>query len=186
MSAEIVSLATASEAKKNTTLVQDFLKVLIPSLVTALFGFLIWNAQNEIQKTVARNNQMLQTQMALKEEFYKRRLTRYEAACQNVASVKYALDVAQVSPGNETKAMNKLAELNEFKTGNVLYWSDGLNKRLGALWTLGIEKIRTKQFADKTTNENISSEISALHKQMKEDLAVEEMSMFLQPEKRSK
>jgi hypothetical protein len=185
MSAEVVSLGTASEANKKTTWAQDFLKVLVPSVVTALFGFLIWNAQIKIQDSVTHSNEMLRSEMALKEEFYKRRLSRYEAACQNVASVKYALDVAQVSPGNETKAMNKLAELHELKTGNVLYWSDGLDKRLGALWTLGIEKIRTRHFTDKTANESISSEIAALHKQMKEDLKVDEMSVFLQPAKRS-
>jgi len=114
--------------------------------------------------------------MVLKEEFYKRRLTIYEEACRNITGVRSALDEAGAAPEKETQAMIKLAELDKLNKSNALYWSDDLEKRLAALWSLGIDKLRYKQFADEATNKSISSEISGLYKQMKDDLAVKEMA----------
>ena len=186
MSAEIVSLAPASEANKKTTWAQDLYKVLIPSVVTTVFGFLIWNAQTQIGKDVASGNQLLQSQMALKEEFYKRRLTKYEEACKGVTDVRHALDEAvDAAPDSQSHAMEKLAALETLNKSNALYWSDNLDKRLGNLWLLGIDKLRYRQFADKTANDNIRNEIAGLYRQMKDDLAVNEMSLFPHQEKQS-
>lgn len=186
MSAEIVSLTQVSEANKKTTWSHELHKVVIPSVVTAVCGFFIWNAQTEIQQTVTSSNQILQTQMALKEEFYKRRLTKYEDACKSVADVRHALDEAvEAAPKSQSQAMQKLSDLETLNKSNALYWSDDLDKRLGTLWSLGIEKLRYKQFGDKTANENIRAEISGLYKQMKDDLAVKEMSRIPQQEKQS-
>ena len=186
MSAEVVSLATASEPKSKTTWAQDLWKVLIPSTITAVFGFLIWNVQTNINQTVTNSNQMLQTQMALKEEFYKRRLTKYEDACKSVTDVRHALDEAvEAVPDSQTLAMQKLLDLDALNKSNELYWSDALGKRLGNLWELGVDKLRYKQFGDKVANDNIRDEISALYKQMKDDLAVKEMARLPQYEKQS-
>lgn len=177
MSAEIVSLARASQGNKKTTWALDLYKVLIPSMVTAVFGFLIWNAQAKIEHKVTSSNQILQSQMALKEEFYKRRLTKYEDACKSVTDVRHALDEAvEVAPESQSHAMEKLAALETLNKSNALYWSDDLDKRLGTLWSLGIDKLRFRQFADKAANDNIRNEISGLYRQMKDDLAVKEMS----------
>jgi hypothetical protein len=183
MSADVVSLSPISEGNRKTAWGQELHKVVIPSVVTAVFGFFIWNAQTGIQQTVNSSNQILQTQMALKEEFYKRRLTIYEEACRNVAGVRFALDQAGAAPENETQAMNKLAELDKLNKSNALYWSDDLEKRLSTFWSLGVDKLRYKRFGDKTTNENIRSEISGLYRQMKDDLAVKEMANIPQQKK---
>ncbi len=186
MSAEIVSLAPASDASKKTTWTQDLYKVLIPSVVTTVFGFVIWNAQTKIEHKVTSSNQILQSQMALKEEFYKRRLSKYEEACKSVTGVRHALDEAvEAAPDSQSHAMKELAALETLNKSNTLYWSDALDKRLGTLWSLGIDKLRYRQFADKTANDNIRDEISGLYRQMKDDLAVKEMSRLPQHESQS-
>lgn len=184
MSAETVSLAPASEANKKSTWAQELSKVVIPSLITAVCGFFIWNAQTDIEQKVTNSNQILRTQMALKEEFYKRRLTKYEDACTKIAGVGFALGRAEAVSESDTQATDRLAELDEIKRSNALYWSDDLDKRLGVLWALGIDKLRYKHF-DKTTNENIQSEILSLHKQMKADLALKEIAWISESEKES-
>lgn len=180
MSAEASSMPSlvSGEAKK-TSWARDIRNAVIPSLVTAVFGFFIWNAQAQVQQSVDTGNQMLQTQMAMKEEFYRRRLSIYEEACKNVAVVKSALDKAGATPENQTEAMNKLEELDRLNKSNALYWSEDLEKRLATLWELGIDKMRYSKYTDKASNENIRTEIAALHKQMKDDLAVEEMARLI-------
>lgn len=186
MSAEIVSLAPPREASKRETWIQDLTKILIPSAITTVFGFLIWNAQTEIQQKVTNSNQILQSQIALKEEFYKRRLTKYEEACKSVTDVRHALDEAvEEAPDSQSHAMERLAALDTLNKSNALYWSDDLDKRLSTLWSLGIDKLRYRQFADKTANDNIRDEIAGLFRQMKDDLAVKEMSRLPQQQKKS-
>jgi hypothetical protein len=170
--AESATLPQVSKAEKKKTRSVNLANALIPSVVSAIVGFFIWNVQNDIQRTVTDSNQVLQTQLALKEEFYKRRLTIYEEACKNIASVKQALDKAESTPQNKTQAMKKIEELYMLNAGNTLYWSDDVEKRLGALWALSIDKLRGEKDAD----ENIRIEISGLHRQMKDDLNVKEKS----------
>ena len=180
MSAEASSITSLGSGEvKKSSWAHDLRNAVIPSLVTAVFGFFIWNAQTEVQQSVDTGNQMLQTQMAMKEEFFKRRLMIYEEACKNVAGVKSALDNAGAAPENQTAAINKLEELDRLNKSNALYWSENLEKRLGTLWELGIDKVRYSKFADKASNDSIRTEIAAVHKQMKDDLAVEEMARLI-------
>ena len=160
---------------------QSLHKVVIPSLVTAVFGFLIWNAQTQIQQTLNNGNQILQAQMVLREEYYKRRLTIYEDTCKQVATVRAALEQAGATPERETEALNGLAELSNRNRSNVLYWSDDLERRLDRLWMLGIDKIRKNHLEDNAVDDQIRAEVSGLYQQMKEDLQVKEMSRILEP-----
>ena len=63
MSAEIINMGPASEAGRKTTWAQEFYKIVIPSVVTAVSGFVIWNAQTDIKQKVTVSNQILRTQM---------------------------------------------------------------------------------------------------------------------------
>jgi hypothetical protein len=196
MSAEVGSLTSSvGEITKKISWMRDLLVAVIPSVVTVGLGFFIWSAQNgieasqkEIEQSVYLGNQKLQaqietqlkTQMALKEEFYKRRLTVYEEACKKVAGVKSALGEAGVSTKRASRAMDKLAELNDLNAGNPIYLSDGVEKRLGNLWMMGIHQVQSKAYDDDAVNTQIRSEILVLHKQMKDDLKSEAMSNVMQ------
>ena len=179
MGAETDNLKSSSKADAKTTWAQEFHKIVIPSLVTAVVGFFIWNAQNRIQQKVDENNQMLQTQMALKEEFFKRRLTKYEEACGHIALVKNALDEAGAGPESDAQALTALHELNVHYERNSLFWSDDLQKGLGCFWQSGVDKFRGKQVGDCDENRSVMDQVSGLYGQMKKDLAVKDLGQIL-------
>lgn len=157
----------------------ELTKLLLPTLATALIGFGIWNEQTRIQTAVDKSNQFQKTQMALGEEYYKRRLTVYEAACRQIAETKSALDQAGTTPEFETHAVTKMAEFDQLRKVNTLYWSPDLEKQLGNLWWLGINKLRGRKFDDNQLEDTIMSEIAELHDQMRQDLQLPEIGKVL-------
>ena len=157
----------------------ELTKLLLPTLATALIGFGIWNEQTRIQTAVDKNNQFQKTQMALGEEYYKRRLTVYEGACRQIAETKSALDQAGTTPEFETHALMAMAEFDKLRKVNTLYWSPKLEKQLGDLWWLGIDKLRGKKFDDNQLENSIRSEIAELHDQMRQDLQLPEIGKVL-------
>ena len=154
-------------------------KLLLPTVVTALIGFAIFNEQTKIQTAVNQNNQYLQMQLALGEEYYKRRLTVYENACRQIAETKTALDQAGTTPEFETRAVTMMAEFDKLRKVNTLYWSPDLEKQLGKLWWSGINKLRGRKFEDNQLEDTIMSEIAELHDQMRQDLQLPEIGRVL-------
>ena len=149
-------------------------KIVLPSLITALIGFGIWNTQKDIEQKVEKNNRMIQTRLALSEEFYKRRLTVYEATCKEVATVKDALDQAQLDTG---KAADSLASLDKFRRSNALYISDNLENSLSDLWGAGIDLMMNAE--DDAVKQRIAERIARAHVHMKDELKVNELSKML-------
>jgi hypothetical protein len=158
----------------------ELTKLLLPTLATALIGLFIWNEQIKIQTTVDRNNRSLQMQMAIGEEYYKRRLVAYENACLRIAETKTALDRAGMTPKDETEAINMMAEFDRLRRVNTLYWSADLDKQLDALWSLGINKLRDKKFDDNQLEDTLTTEIAQLHTQMRQDLQLKKFGEFWQ------
>jgi hypothetical protein len=170
---------TPARMNNNPVLLWEILKVLVPTAFTTLFGLYIWNVQTEIKNKVDRNSQMLQTRLALSEEFYKRKLDVYQDACKRVASVKEALDQASTDDmKTETEAIDRLAELDRFNKTNTLYMSDELEKGLSDLWSSGIVLLRSQNTDDTSVRDGLKSKILDLHLLMKGDLHVKEIGQI--------
>ena len=185
MSAEVESQVTPVKKSESSWLGREIRIAVLPSLVTAVFGFFIWNAQTTIQQSVNEGNQrqereaareadrdkqMMQTMMARGEEVYKRKLALYEQACKNIAAMRKALDEAELVPESKTRASDNL------HNANALYWSDDIEKQLSKLWDLGVDKLRSNQSSNKAANDRIKAEIVSLHQQMKDDLALDDVT----------
>lgn len=170
---------TSSSSASYSSPKWELTKLLLPTFATALIGFGIWNEQTKIQTAVDQNNQYLRTQLALGEEYYKRRLTVYENTCRQVAETKTALDQAGITPEFETHAVTMMAEFDKLRKVNTLYWSPDLEKQLGKLWWLGIDKLRGRKFDDNKLEDTIMSEIAGLHEQMRQDLQIPEIGRAL-------
>ena len=170
---------TSSSSANYSSPKWELAKLLLPTVLTTLIGFGIWNEQTKIQTAVDQNNQYQKTQMALGEEYYKRRLTVYEKACSQIAETKSALDQAGTTPEFATHAANKMAEFDQLRRVNTLYWSPSLEKQLGKLWWLGINKLRGRRFDDNQLEDTIISEITQLHDQMRQDLQLPEIGNVL-------
>ena len=171
---------SGSSANNSSSTIWELTKLLLPTLATALIGLFIWNEQTKIQTTVDQNNRSLQMQLALGEEYYKRRLAVYENACRQIAETKTALDQAGMTQKDETQAANMMAEFDKLRRVNTLYWSPDLEKQLVALWKLGIKKLRFKTYDDSQVEETLTSEIAQLHTQMRKDLQLKKFGEFWQ------
>jgi hypothetical protein len=169
----------------------DWIKVGVPglfSVATLIVGAWIHNDQAKLQKVVDANQTVLQSQLAvqsaLKEEFYKRRLTAYEKACTELAAVEDALNKAgSTDTKDETAAIDVIARFGQLNKGNTLYWSHGLQNGLDGFWTLGITKLRRKNWDDPQLNRMIDESLIALHEQMKTDLNVADLETILRQSK---
>ena len=202
MSGKVENAAVANDSNQNDRL--EALKTWLPVIssvgtaaLTAVFGFIIWNAQRYVQASVDNNNALieqqnkiqlaqLQAQLALKETFYKRRLEVYEQACQQIAAAENVLAGVGVSKEGSDKATDLVASLDNFRRGNQLYWSQPLDKDLSQLWGLGIKKLKKSGAPEgDALSGEITKAVAALHAQMKTDLNVIELAKTLQEANRT-
>lgn len=164
----------------------ELLKVGVP-VVVAVFGYLIYGTQADIKAKLDTNQEIMKNQLAfqsaLKEEFYKRRLSRYEDACRELAAAEAALNNASGTIENETSAIDVISRFDQLNKGNTLYWSHNLQNGLDQFWALGVEKLKDRKWDDQSLDERITKEIAALHEQMKTDLNVADLATILKQAK---
>jgi phosphoenolpyruvate-protein kinase (PTS system EI component) len=167
-------------------LILESIKIAIP-FITLVFGYYIWTNQTDIKAKVDSNQEAMKTQLAfqsaLREEFYKRRLSRYEDACRELAATEAALNNAGGTIENEVQALDVIAKFDQLNKSNTLYWSSGLQNRLDQFWALGVEKLKDRKWDDQDVNDRISKEIADLHEQMKNDLNVADLATLMKQAK---
>ncbi|MDX6405677.1 MAG: hypothetical protein QOH70_3132 [Blastocatellia bacterium] len=174
---------TGKQSQSIWTILLEFIKVGIP-IGTLVFGYFIYGAQAELQSKVDANGKVLSNQLAfqsaLREEFYKRRLTVYENACKELADASAALSDAGTSTEDVTHAYDAIRKFNALTRGNTLYWSTGVQDGLNDFWELGIEKLQRGDSDSLDVNQRIKNRIAALNEQMKTDLNVADLSILKQ------
>lgn len=174
---------TGKQSYSIWTTLLELIKVGIP-IGTLVFGYFIYGAQAELQSKVDANGKVLSNQLAfqsaLREEFYKRRLTVYENACKELAAASAALSDAGTATEDTTHAFDVIKKVNELTRGNTLYWSTGVQDGLNDFWELGIEKLQHRDPNDMDVNQRIKNRIAALNEQMKTDLNVADLSILKQ------
>jgi phosphoenolpyruvate-protein kinase (PTS system EI component) len=171
---------TESDSNAKGRWVSELLKLAVPSLITIFVGTYLYVTQLDIKAKVDSNQELMKSQLALKEEFYKRRLSRYEDACRELATAEAALNNAgsQIIE-DETLAIDAFIKFEQLNKGNTIYWSRDLQDGLTQFWALGVEKLRYRKWDDQEVNERINNEITTLHNQMKSDLNVADLSTIM-------
>ena len=173
-------------------------------MITAVLTLLVWLTQQTIEQKVDNNQVLLQdqlqtqqtqlrAQLALKEEYYKRRLTIYENACKQIVDAQTSLADVGTTDESGLRAINLVKELDRLRRGNQLYWSKEVDVFLDKLWSLGICQVGSrpcevsegKVLAVEALPEEISNVVGALHEQMRADLDVSELAKGLQVSKAS-
>lgn len=182
--------ATKTESDNNVKVgwIFELLKLAVPSLITIFFGYIIYGMQTDIKAKVDSNQETLKNQLAfqsaLKEEFYKRKLSRYEDACLQLAVTEAALNNAgSQTTEDETRAIDAFIKFEQLNKGNTIYWSKELQDGLTQFWVTGIGKIKERKWDDREVDQQISNEITALQQQMKSDLNVADLSTIMKPAK---
>jgi hypothetical protein len=160
----------------------EVVKVVVP-IVTLLLGYFIYAAQAKLQSGIDSNSQILADrlafQSAVKEEFYKRRLTAYENACKEMAATVAALNNAAGDTENEVQAFDTISRFEQLNRGNSLYWSATLQNGLDDFWGLGLAKLQERKWDDQKTNHDIEAMVVVVHRQMKTDLNVADISLLM-------
>lgn len=168
----------AAAAKEKASRLWQVLMVAIPVLLTVGLGFWVSSTQVEIQKQVENNNRLLSSRLALREEFYRRRLTRYEETCKHLANLRESLDLleqAEMYPNIYEQANNNISAVDKLLKSEFLYMSDELVAELGDLWGLAVDRMRATSNDGATIMERITKQVSALEARMKADLQIGEI-----------
>jgi hypothetical protein len=180
----------------------EFFRVSFPvitAVVTALLTLLVWFTQQSIEQKVDKNQlslqaqlqaqqTQLQAQLALKEEYYKRRLTIYENACRQIADAQTSLSDVGTTDESVLRATNLVNDLDRLRRGNQLYWSKPVDVALDKLWSLGICRVGSRPcevsegqvLNVEALPDAITHAVVDLHEQMKTDLDVPELAKGLQ------
>ncbi|MDQ2974177.1 MAG: hypothetical protein M3R69_02050 [Acidobacteriota bacterium] len=179
---------TESDSNAKAGWIFELLKLAVPSLITIFFGYIIYGMQTDIKAKVDSNQEILRNklafQAALKEELYKRKLSRYEDACVQLAVTEAALNNAgSQTTEDETRAIDAFIKFEQLNKGNTIYWSQDLQKGLTQFWATGLGKIKEKKWDDREVDQQIINEITALHTQMKSDLEISDLPTITKPGK---
>lgn len=191
-----------SEISKSSASGWEIFKVSFPvitAVATAALTLLVWLTQQKIEQKVDDNQLLLQAQLqtqqtqlqaqlALKEEFYKRRLTIYENACRQIADAQASLADVGTTDESVLRATNLVNDVDRLRRGNQLYWSKQVDVYLDKLWSLGICRVGSRpcELSDgkvlevNALPEEITTSVASLHEQMKTDLNVMELAKALQ------
>ena len=174
----------------------DILKLVLPIVLTAVLGLMVWYFQNQIQKNadehnreiqakVDENNRLLSTRLALTEEFYKRKLAEYEKVGIVIAKLREALDrydELEVDPEIGAQASDNTNAVRVLKESDFLFFSSKFRDKLDELWIIGVHVIGKRELeADVKTN--LADLIKSLRDEMNTDLHTSDLSWPQQSEK---
>jgi hypothetical protein len=171
------------------------MKVVLPVILPILLGFFVWYGQKkietqvdtnktEIQSKVDENNRMLQTRLALTEEFYKRKLNAYEKTCGEIANLRASLDrlrELEINPEIGQQAFASVRAVNDLRKSDLLYLSDDFKNDLGDLWGYGIDRMKVNADDDAALElamGKVNEQISKLERRMRDDLQTGEIGRF--------
>jgi uncharacterized protein HemX len=162
-------------------------------LLTAILGAGGWYFQHEIQtkadennrniqSKVEENNRLLETRQALTEEFYKRKLDRYEKTCTEIARLEEALeryDGLEINPEVGAQATDSMNAVDRLSKSDFLYLSAKFKDQLGDLWKIGAD--RMSGGGDPDLKKKLRAQIKALSDEMNGDLHTPSLRLNLQP-----
>lgn len=167
----------------------SLVKVVLPIVLTAVLGLVVWYFQNQIQKKadannlsiqskVEENNRLLSTRLALTEEFYKRKLDAYEKTCTWIARLEESLDrydELQINPEVGTQATDSMRAVDLLSKSDFLYLSSKFKSQLGDLWDIGRQRMVSGS-GEPDMKKKLSAQIKSLREEMNLDLHTSDLN----------
>jgi flagellar basal body-associated protein FliL len=147
---------------------------LLPIVLTAILGYLVWTVQTNVQKQISDNNESLKTELSLKAEFYKKKFETYEKTHALMFQLTDALAGSYHNVQDKKDASQYLGKLYEDYTRNNLYMSNEVVSELEKLFDLAgdIPTLRPTGTADLG---QILDQTSKVETKMREDLHVQQI-----------
>lgn len=131
----------------------EIIQLALPVLLTVLLGALVWylqhgveerskKAQQQVEAKIDQNTKFLEAQLALKQEYFKRKMDVLQEIWKQMAVVYGDANTAYVNPKETTKAISSLSDLTRLLDGNKLYLTDDSQTALESFWTAAQQLIR--------------------------------------------
>lgn len=156
------------------------MKLVLPVLLTTFLGFLIWSLQTNIQRKVEENNKLLNTRLALTEEFYRHKLKAYEDTCAEVAKLRELLeryDEKESEPEIGARTTDSMAAIDRISNTELLYLSDKFKGELSDLWEIGRTRMQATDQDQSALKEQLKKSIDGLRVEMNADLQTKEFRL---------
>jgi hypothetical protein len=164
---------------------KTFMAVL-PVILTAALGIWIWQVQKNIETKISENNERLKTELALKEEFYKKKLATYEKTHEQMSQFIGALENAQVNPNGISSANDSIRNLYKDYSSHSLYMSNAVVNELEELCDLGSDlPVLRLEGKGTATMDQVIEQLSKVETKMREDLHVDEIGQISEIIKRN-
>ncbi len=122
------------------------IQLILPIVLTALFGFLVWNFQSNIQKKLDEKASLLQAQLGCAQHLYEKRLAAYKELYDKVLITYLSLQEVRTNgpqaQGAKADLDKNLRILSELSTANKIIASRELNTFLFQAWYDTINRSR--------------------------------------------
>ncbi len=161
-----IVLATVQSAKSENPKGRlfEWAKILVPVIVTALLGVLVWRwqhaaedrsrvKQSELEAKIDQNAEFLKAKLALNQEYFKRKMDALQEIWKQMALVYADANTAYQNPNEMTKALNSLGKLSESLEASKLYLGDDTYAALNDFWAaardLTLKQIKPAKLEEK-------------------------------------
>jgi hypothetical protein len=147
------------------------IQLAVPVLLTALLGLAIWWVQTGITQRIDRASRELSMQLALTEDFYKKKLSIYENADKQMRQVLAAIRDLRFDPNKKKRsaAIDELRQLNDTAEVNGMYMSEQASQAIKDVWFLAANA-RLLSPDGSTSLQEISSRIVEVEVLMRKEL----------------
>jgi hypothetical protein len=114
------------------------IQLILPIVLTALFGFLVWKSQSSIQKKLDEKSSLLQAQLGCAQHLYEKRLAAYKELYDKVSNTYLSLQKVRINgpqaQGAKAELDKNLKILSELSMSTKFIASRKLNTFLFTLW----------------------------------------------------
>lgn len=145
--------------------------VVLAGIITGVFSIRLSTTEGRIKEQIDGRISMLQTRLALTEEFHKRQLNAFEEVYNQMIDVLVKLRSAQSNSDNKTAAFESLGNLNKTALTKELYLVGDLAEQLGQVYLSGVE---TEVFSGAPGTQKIAEvevQIKSIGARIKEEVA---------------
>jgi hypothetical protein len=170
---------TSATESKWWKLLLALLPAMLPTLATLFIGYAIWQRQTQIQKGVDEGKVILTSHLAMKEEFFKRKLTVYENVHSQITRLVAELNTIEVDPKQDEAVAGVLSEFNDSLEKSRFYINDNTHDALDQLREYGLRVLSKEKGC--TTGE-FMNKVVLVEKMMATDLDVNDMGHIVKPD----
>lgn len=156
----------------------------LPVILAAALGIWIWQVQKNIETKISENNERLKTELALKEEFYKKKLATYEKTHEQMSQFIDALENARVNRNRIGSAIDSISRMYKDYTSHSLYMSNAVINELEELCDLGSD-LPVLRKEGTATMDQVIEQVSKVETKIREDLHVDEIGRVSEVIKRN-